>query len=176
MSLPESAIDMAESIEIQRLLPSHWDSVRQIYEQGIATGKATFEQSAPSWQEWDAAHLPSCRLVACSSDGNVLGWASLSGISKHQVYAGVAEASIYVAACARRMGVGGRLLSALVSESEASGIWTLQASIFPENIASLELVRRAGFRVVGVRQRIACHNGKWRDTLLLERRSPMVGC
>ncbi len=151
-----------------------WPSVRSIYEEGIATGNATFEAAAPDWPEWDARHLPHSRLVA-RADGAVLGWAALSPVSSRCVYGGVAEVSIYVAARARGQGVGRALLAALIAESEHQGIWTLQAGIFPENLPSIALHRRAGFRVVGVRERIGCLRGTWRDTVLLERRSASCG-
>jgi L-amino acid N-acyltransferase YncA len=146
-----------------------WDSVRAIYIQGIATGNATFEQAAPEWETWDAAHLPFCRLGA-RADGEVLGWAALSPYSRRPVYAGVAEVSVYVAEAARGRGIGRALLSALVTESGQRGIWTLQAGIFPENVASIRLHERLGFRVVGTRERIGCMDGRWRDVVLMERR------
>jgi L-amino acid N-acyltransferase YncA len=147
---------------------------RDIYVQGIATGNATFQKTAPEWETWDAAHLPSCRFVA--RDGNTtVGWAALSPYSRREVYAGVAEVSVYVAEAARGHGVGVALLSALVAESEAQGIWTLQAGIFPENEASVQLHRRFGFRVVGIRERIGCMDGSWRDVMLMERRSAIAG-
>lgn len=155
---------------IAPMLAKHWDSVRAIYLEGIATGNATFQQTAPAWDEWDAGHLASGRLVALESE-KVLGWAALSPVSKRQVYAGVAEVSIYVGGDSRGKGIGRSLLSALVDESERAGIWTLQAGIFPENTASTELHRRCGFRVVGTRERLGCMNGVWRDVVLLERRA-----
>jgi L-amino acid N-acyltransferase YncA len=151
-----------------------WPAVRAIYEQGIATGNATFEKSAPEWDRWDAAHLPHCRLLAHSA-GEVLAWAALSPVSSRCVYAGVAEVSIYVAACARGQGVGLALLSALVEASERENIWTLQAGIFPENAASIELFRKAGFRVLGRRERLGQMEGRWRDVILMERRSRIAG-
>jgi phosphinothricin acetyltransferase len=147
-----------------------WKSVRAIYLEGIATGDATFEKTAPEWAAWDGAHLPSCRLVACSQNG-VVGWAALSPYSRRQVYAGVAEVSVYVGAAARGQGAGAALLGELLAQSERAGIWTLQAGIFPENIASIRLHQRFGFRVVGTRERIGRMNGRWRDVLLMERRS-----
>jgi phosphinothricin acetyltransferase len=148
--------------------------VRAIYLEGIATGNATFQQTAPEWQEWDASHLTICRLIAEDESG-VLGWAALSLYSKRPVYSGVAEVSIYVAERARGKGTGRVLMDALVRTSEAAGIWTLQAGIFPENTASLALHQRAGFRIAGTREKIGCMNGVWRDVLLLERRSRIVG-
>ncbi len=156
------------------MLPEDWDDVRVIYLEGIATGNSTFEQSAPDWQTWDQGHLPSCRLVARAGN-EVLGWTALSPASRRQVYAGVAEFSIYVAERARGRGIGAALLRALIEVSEREGIWTLQSGIFPENTASLELCRRFGFRVVGTRERIGNMNGRWRDVVLLERRSNIVG-
>jgi L-amino acid N-acyltransferase YncA len=154
--------------------PEDWDAVRAIYIEGIATGDSTFEQSAPDRQTWDQGHLPSCRLVA-HLGSELLGWTALSPVSRRQVYAGVAEFSIYVAERARGRGIGAALLKALIEVSEREGIWTLQSGIFPENTASLELCRRFGFRVVGTRERVGCMNGRWRDVVLLERRSNIVG-
>lgn len=153
--------------------PGDWPDVRAVYLEGIATGNATFQQSAPAWEEWDAGHLSHCRLVV--SDGAELwGWAALTRVSARPVYAGVAEVSVYVAARARGRGAGKLLLNGLVRESEQNGIWTLQAGIFPENTASLALHRSAGFRAVGVRERLGFLNGEWRDVVLMERRTPIV--
>jgi L-amino acid N-acyltransferase YncA len=152
----------------------HWSAVRAIYLQGIATGNATFERTAPEWEEWDRGRLSSCRLVALYR-GEVVGWAALSPASKRAVYAGVAEVSVYVAEEARGLGVGRALLSALVSESEGNNIWTLQAGIFPENVESLELHKKLGFRIVGTRERLGLMNERWRDVVLVERRSAVVG-
>jgi phosphinothricin acetyltransferase len=152
-----------------------WRAVRAIYESGIATGHATFQTEAPSWENWDRTHLSSCRLVARDDSRNVIGWAALSPVSARPVYAGVAEVSVYVAEDARGMGIGRRLLEALIAASEADGRWTLQAGIFPENAASLRIHESCGFRVVGRRERIGAHHGIWRDVLLLERRSRVVG-
>jgi len=156
------------------MLPHDWDAVRAIYLEGIATGNSTFEQSAPDWQTWDQGHLPSCRLVA-RAESEVLGWTALSPVSRRQVYAGVAEFSIYVAERARGRGIGAALLHALIEVSEREGIWTLQSGIFPENTASLELCRRFGFRVLGTRERVGRMAGRWRDVVLLERRSAVAG-
>jgi len=163
-----------QSFEIEPLTQEHWEAVCEIYLQGIATGNATFETSVPGWKEWDERHLPTCRLVARSAD-KVLGWAALSPVSSRCVYGGVAEVSIYVAQEARGQGVGRRLLAALVEVSEQNGIWTLQAGIFQENAASIQLHQQAGFRIVGVRERLGCLDGKWRDIVLMERRSAVVG-
>ena len=152
------------------MLAEDWPAVRAIYLEGIATGNATFAQSAPDWAEWDAGHLESCRLVATVEEV-VAGWAALSAVSSRCVYAGVAEVSIYVAESARGKGVGLELLQALAGASEHAGLWTLQAGIFPENTASIRLHKRCGFRVVGTRERIGCMDGRWRDVMLLERRA-----
>ncbi len=160
---------------IEPLRPAHWPAVRAIYEAGMATGQATFTTEAPSWPEWDAGHLANCRLVALAPEGAVLGWAALSPVSGRRVYAGVAEVSIYIAAEARGQGVGRQLLAALVAGSEHHELWMLQASIFPENAASLALHAGQGFRTVGRRERIGQLRGQWHDTLLLERRSAVVG-
>ena len=161
-------------VTIEPMTAADWESVKTIYLEGIATGNATFEQTAPDWASWDAAHRPGCSLVARSGE-EVWGWAALSRMSARAVYAGVAEVSVYVAERARGRGVGRELLARLVSESEAAGIWTLQAGIFPENTASIRLHTAAGFREVGRRERIGCMNGRWRDTLLMERRSTVTG-
>lgn len=165
------------TFEIEELRREHWERVRAIYLEGLATGHATFETEVPEWDVWDAAHLPFARLVARSDGegGEVLGWAALSPVSRRRVYEGVAEVSVYVAERARGLGVGGALLRALVTESERNGVWTLQAGIFPENVASITLHARCGFREVGRRERIGKLGGRWRDTLLLERRSERVG-
>lgn len=149
---------------------SDWEEVRSIYIEGIASGDSTFETEPPSWEKWDQSHLAFARLVVRQGD-KILGWAALSPVSKRSVYRGVAEVTVYVTKNARGQGIGRVLLEALISESERNGIWTLQASIFPENTASVELHLRCGFREVGRRERIAMLNGVWRDTLLFERRS-----
>lgn len=152
-----------------------WEQVRAIYLEGIATGVATFETSAPSWEKWDAGHLRKPRLVARDETGAVLGWAALSSVSDRCVYGGVAEVSVYVGERGRGRGVGRALLDALVEASEQNGSWTLQAGVFPENAASIKLHLRCGFREGGRRERIGKLNGVWRDTLLFERRSRKVG-
>ena len=151
-----------------------WAAVRQIYLHGIAGGHATFETAAPSWSEWDARHLNFARLVAVT-DGEVKGWAALSPVSSRAVYRGVAENSVYVAPDAQGRRVGRQLLQNLIIESEANGIWTLQNSIFPENVASLNLHLSCGFREVGYRERVAQLNGVWRNTVVMERRSSVTG-
>jgi phosphinothricin acetyltransferase len=159
---------------IERMRDSDWRTVRETYREGIATGDATFETDVPEWPDWDAAHLRHSRLVA-SGGGIVGGWAALSSISRRPVYGGVAEVSIYMAEGHRGRGLGRRLLAALVAESETHGIWTLQAGIFPENRVSLRLHERLGFRRVGRRERTDERDGRWRDTVLMERRSEVVG-
>jgi len=159
---------------IEPVSPADWPQVRAIYEEGILSGNATFETSAPSWEQWDKAHLPFGRLVA-RSQGAVVGWAALSPVSPRKAYAGVAEASIYVANAAQGKGVGTALQEELNRQSETHGIWTLQGVVFAENIASIALLKKAGFREVGRRERIGQLNGRWHDTVLLERRSSVVG-
>jgi phosphinothricin acetyltransferase len=159
-------------ISVRTLISTDWGGVRRIYLEGIATRQATFETEAPAWEEWDAKHLQFARLVA-EQNGSLLGWAALSAVSSRRVYAGVAEVSVYVAENSRNRGIGPILLQRLIEESEAHGIWTLQASIFPENVASVRVHESCGFRVVGTRERIAKLDGKWRDTLILERRSSL---
>jgi phosphinothricin acetyltransferase len=160
---------------IEAMQERDWPQVREIYTQGIQTGNATFEQEAPGWDKWAAGHLADCRIVARGEDGALLGWAALSPVSSRCVYAGVAEVSVYVGAAHRGRGVGAALLAALIADSEQAGIWTLQAGVFPENAASLALHQAAGFRIVGRRERIGQMAGRWRDVLLLERRSQIVG-
>jgi phosphinothricin acetyltransferase len=157
------------------MTPDDWPGVRAIYSEGIATGNATFETETPSWEAWDAAHMKDARLVARDHAGAVLGWAALTPVSGRCVYAGVGDLSVYVAAAARGRGVGRLLLQGLIEASERAGVWTLQAGIFPENTASLALHRACGFREVGRRVRIGKMNGVWRDVMLLERRSGVVG-
>jgi phosphinothricin acetyltransferase len=158
-------------LTIDALTPADWPAVRAIYAAGIATGNATFETDAPTWAAWDAGHCPAGRLCA-RAGGAVVGWAALSPVSRRAVYAGVAEVSVYVHPDWHGRGVGTALLTELIAAAEANGFWTLQAGIFPENRASLALHERCGFRVVGRRERIGRHHGVWRDTVLLERRSP----
>jgi phosphinothricin acetyltransferase len=158
-------------MEVVPLAPAHWEAVNTIFREGIATGDATFEEASPDWAAWDASHLAICRFVALAHD-EVVGWAALAPVSERCVYGGVAEVSVYVAAGARRLGVGSALLAELVAASEREGLWTLQAGVFPENEASIRLHKRQGFRVVGTRERLGQLNGIWRDVVLLERRSP----
>ena len=163
---------MTHTIEI--LTADDWPEVRAIYLEGIATGDATFEADAPDWEIWNRNHLAFGRIVVRDA-GQVAGWAALNPASRRRVYASVAEVSIYVGAAARGRGVGRALLTALIDEAESNGIWTLQAGIFPENIASIVLHKDCGFREVGRRERVGRLNGAWRDVVLLERRSQTVG-
>jgi phosphinothricin acetyltransferase len=151
-----------------------WPAVERIYAAGIATGDATFELEPPSWDAFDAARLADQRFVA-ERDGAVLGWTAASAVSERCVYAGVVEHSVYVDPAFGGQGVGTALLCALIASTEAAGIWTIQTGIFPENTASLALHERCGFRVLGRRDRLGRHVGRWRDVLFLERRSASVG-
>lgn len=151
----------------------HWPAVAEIYKEGIATGNATFEQTCPSWEEWDSDHKKECRFVMFEED-ELLGWAALSNVSGRCIYAGVCEVSVYVAARSRGRGIGKNLLNALIAESEKQGIWTLQSGIFPENKASIQLHKNLGFREVGFREKIGKMNGIWRDVVLLEKRSDLT--
>jgi phosphinothricin acetyltransferase len=160
-------------VTIRDLRPDDWPAVRAIYEDGIRGGDATFETEAPSWERWDAAH-PKPRVVA-ERDGVVVGWAALSPVSDRCCYEGVGDVSVYVSGSARGSGIGRALLEALVERSEQAGYWTLNAGVFPENEASIRLHKACGFREVGVRVRLGELHGVWRDVLLLERRSTLVG-
>ena len=167
------------AVTVRRLLSTDWQHVRAIYAEGIATGNATFEAEPPSWEDFDRSKLLDHRFVALDDDQVVIGWIAVSPTSSRAVYRGVVEHSVYVAAHARRAGVGRRLLQELVRSTESAGIWTIQSSIFPENEATLALHSSIGFRLVGTRQRIARmtygpYLGRFRDTLLVERRSPVV--
>src|ERR1044072_2461166 len=157
------------SVIIDQIRATDWEQVRAIYLEGIRSGHSTFETEAPSWEKWDEGHLSIARFVMRDGE-TVLGWAALSPVSKRYVYRGVAEVTVYVSENAQGQGIGRTLLEALIEESEKNGMWTLQASIFPENTASVQLHLRCGFREVGRRERIAMLNGAWRDTLLFERR------
>jgi L-amino acid N-acyltransferase YncA len=152
---------------------AHAADVLAIYQAGIDTGNATFETQVPSWERFSAARLPEHRLVAISA-GAVAGWAAVSAVSSRCVYAGVVEHSVYVHPDALGRGVGRTLLDALIASTEAAGIWTIQSGIFPENTASLALHQAAGFRVVGVQERVGQQHGRWRDVVLVERRSPVI--
>ncbi|WP_190213365.1 GNAT family N-acetyltransferase [Kitasatospora indigofera] len=154
---------------------AHAPQVLAIYRAGIDEGNATFETEAPAWEAFDAGKLPAHRHVALEPGGRVLGWVAASRVSDRCAYAGVVEHSVYVHPDARGRGVARALLDALIHSTQAAGIWTVQSGIFPENTASLALHRRAGFRVIGTRERIGRHHGVWRDVVLVERRSPVVG-
>lgn len=159
---------------IREMTPADWPQVALIYAEGIATGHATFETEVPDWDSWDRDHHQQCRLIV-ESEGEVVAWAALSPVSQRHVYRGVAEHSIYVATEARGEGLGNLLLRALIEVSEDAGFWTLHTSIFPANEVSIDLHRRHGFRVIGTRERVGQHHGTWRDTVLMERRSSVVG-
>ncbi len=161
-------------ITFSSLLPEHWQAVKTIYEEGIKTGNATFQQGAPGWEEWNNSHLAHSRIVAIVDD-EIVGWAALTHVSGRCVYAGVAEVSVYVAEKFWRQKIGNALLHELVKKSEANNIWTLQAGIFRENKASIKIHEANGFRVVGFREKIGQMNGIWRDTILMERRSSVIG-
>ena len=153
---------------------SDWQAVSKIYEEGIATGFATFETSIPTYESWNVAHMTSCRLVATENE-KILGWAALSHVSSRCVYGGIGEVSVYVGKDSRGKGAGRFLLKALIEASETEGLWTIQSGIFPENEVSIELHKKAGFRYIGKRERVGKLNGEWKDNLLFERRSKTVG-
>ncbi|MGW8764363.1 N-acetyltransferase family protein [Streptomyces sp. NPDC055815] len=166
---------MTAPVVVAPLTAEHADAVVAIYQAGVDEGNATFETEAPTWERFDAARLPEHRFVALDGAGRVLGWVAATRVSDRCAYAGVVEHSVYVHPDARGRGVASALLEALVESTEAAGIWTIQSGIFPENAASLAVHARAGFRVIGTRERIGRHHGVWRDTVLVERRSPRVG-
>ena len=166
------------TVELRAMRRGDSEAVLAVYSEGIATGHATFQDHMPGWEQWDSSHLAACRIVA-EHAGRVIGWAALSPVSGRCVYGGVAEVSIYLIAPARGRGIGKRLLAALVETSDAAGFWTLQAGVFPENRPSVKLLRQGGFRIVGTREKLGrmSHGplaGRWRDVLLLERRSPHI--
>jgi len=170
---------MTSTLTIRAMEAADWSDVRRIYQEGIDTGHATFEAEAPGWEQFNASWLNRHRLVTTAVDGRILGWAAVSPVSSRAVYAGVVEHSVYIATEARGLGLGTALLRALAASTERDGIWTIQASVFPENEASLRLHLANGYAVVGRRQRIARMSygpfaGQWRDTILIERRSPAV--
>ncbi|MGW0469493.1 N-acetyltransferase family protein [Streptomyces sp. NPDC003027] len=166
---------MGAEFVVTRMTAEHAERVLEIYQEGIDEGNATFETTAPTWAEFDAAKSPEHRFTAVDGDGRVLGWVAACPVSDRCAYAGVVEHSVYVDSGARGRGVASALLKALVDSTEAAGIWTVQSGIFPENTASLAVHERAGFRVIGTRERIGRHHGRWRDTVLVERRSPVIG-
>lgn len=161
-------------MRIEAMTAAHTDAVLSIYQAGIDEGNATFETTAPTWEEYDQAKLREHRLVATDADGTVLGWATVVAVSDRCVYAGVVEHSVYVHPGTRGLGVGRALLDALIVSTEQVGIWTIQSGIFPENHASVALHTGAGFRLVGTRERIGELHGAWRDVVLIERRSPTL--
>ncbi|WP_421177961.1 GNAT family N-acetyltransferase [Metabacillus dongyingensis] len=164
---------LALNYQIKEMIDSDWDQVKTIYLEGIATGHATFETDAPSWKSWNESHSKTCRLVA--KDGNkTLGWAALSPVSGRRVYAGVADVSIYISQSYKGQGIGTALLRSMIELSEKEGFWTLQSGIFPENTSSIILHNKAGFREVGIRERLGKMNGVWRDVVLLERRNGIL--
>ena len=163
------------TLTIRHMVPGDWQQVATIYKEGIATGIATFESKVPSYDQWDAAHIKSCRLIA-ELDNTIVGWASLSPVSSRCVYGGVAEVSVYVGKKAWGNGVGKTLMHQLIRESEKNGYWTLQSGIFPENKASIQLHEKVGFRFLGKREKVGkTVTGIWKDNLLFERRSQVVG-
>lgn len=162
-------------MRILTLTEDHYPAVKEIYLQGIASGNATFETEAPTWEAWDKSHLKACRLVAVDEQHNVLGWAALTPVSGRCVYAGVAEVSVYVHHNFQGKGIGKKLLQALILESEKQNLWTLKAGIFPENLASIKLHEQCGFRQIGYQEKIGKMKNSWRDTVLMERRSKVVG-
>jgi L-amino acid N-acyltransferase YncA len=194
--LPEAATRSTVGITVERMEPRHAAGVLAVYAEGIATGTSTFETTVPTWEEWDRARLPDHRYVAVPADlptptetqtqteaqtqthtepQTVLGWVAVSRVSARAAYAGVVEHSVYVAGAARGRGVGAALMRRLVASCDAGGIWTIQSGVLAENTASLALHERFGFRRVGVRERIGRRDGRWRDVVLLERRSAVVG-
>ena len=166
----------ARDLAIEPMTPEDWPEVRRIYAEGIATGNATLEREAPDWGHFDRSHPTACRFVARDGAGKLLGWTALGGYSARKVYSGVAWESIYVAAEARGLGIGRGLLETLIPASEGEGFWTLLAGVMAENAASLALHDRVGFRRIGVQRRVGQDaSGKWRDVVLLERRSERIG-
>jgi L-amino acid N-acyltransferase YncA len=174
-SAAQAAVTRPAGVVIRPMGPGDAGQVLAVYQAGLDTGQASFETAAPGWEAFDAAKLPGHRFTAADADGRVLGWVAASPVSARRVYAGVIEHSVYVSPGHHRRGIGAALLRALIGSTEEAGIWTIQSSIFPENTASLRLHQQAGFRVVGTRERIARHHGQWRDTVLIERRSPTAG-
>lgn len=162
-------------IEIEPMRAGDWPAVREIHAQGIATGDATFDTEPPDWEGWNAGHLDTPRLVARDEAGEIVAWAALSPVQRKSAYRGVAEGSLYVREDARRTGVGRRLTEAMIDASERAGIWTVELWIFPENEASIALCESLGFRIVGVRERIGRREGRWRDVVVMERRSGKAG-
>jgi len=161
-------------MEIKEMKSTNWAAVKNIYELGIATGIATFETTAPDWKYWNKNHLPFGRMVAISAN-EIVGWAALTAVSNRCIYQGVAEVSVYVHPNHQGKGGGKLLMKSLIFESERQGIWTLHSTIFSENKGSIELHKKVGFRMIGYREKIGCQNGVWKDNVLMERRSKVVG-
>lgn len=164
---------MKTDLQFRAFLPTDWEVVARIFQEGIWTKNATFRRVVPSWKDWDEGHLSHSRIVAVLDD-KVVAWAALSPVSSRPAYVGVAEVSIYVSTGMLGSGIGAKLLQQLIKESEEAGIWTLQSVVFPENEASMRLHQKYGFRVVGYREKISRIDGVWRDTVMLERRSGVV--
>lgn len=165
---------MNNNIIIRELTKKDYPAIKLIFEEGLKTGNATFEETAPDWDMWNSSKLPYCRLAAIM-DGKVVGWAALNETSSRKVYKGINEESIYIATEHFGKGIGKILMNALIEQSEEHGVWTLYASIFPENTASIKLHLSCGFREIGYMEKAGCMNGIWRDTVLFERRSKIIG-
>ncbi len=161
-------------MDIRTITQDNYSEVTGIYRQGIATGIATFQEDIPDWESWDKSHLPHCRIAAFEGE-EMTGWAALTPVSGRCVYAGVAEVSVYVAEKFRGRGVGELLLNSLIAQSEAAGLWTLQSGIFSTNTGSIRLHEKCGFRQVGYREKIGRKNGVWKDNIIMERRSKIIG-
>jgi phosphinothricin acetyltransferase len=162
-------------MKVREMIREDWGFVSEIYAAGIATGFATFEKQIPTYEAWDRAHLKACRMVVEDDESLLLGWAALSPVSSRCVYGGVAEVSIYIGPEHRGRGIGKLLMEALIASSEEMGLWTLQSGIFPENLGSIRLHEKTGFRYIGKRERVGKLDGFWKDNLLFERRSETVG-
>lgn len=165
---------MKGKVEIKAMLPEHWKDVSKIYKEGIDTGMATFEKEIPTWKTWNNGHLKECRIIA-QINQEIVGWAALSPVSSRCVYGGVGEVSVYVDKEFKRNNIGKKLLQKLINESEKNGLWTIQSGVFPENIASIKLHKKLGFRQIGYREKIGKLDGVWKDNILLERRSKLIG-
>lgn len=165
----------AATVSVRGLSMGDWPAVEAIYAAGIATGQATFETRTPAWHDFDSMKLPAHRFVAVDPTDVVLGWIAVSLVSARHAYRGVVEHSVYVAPGSADRGVGTALLTAVIGSTESAGIWTIQSGVFPQNLSSLALHRKLGFRVIGTRERVGEHHGHWRDVVLIERRSPVAG-
>ncbi|WP_249871468.1 GNAT family N-acetyltransferase [Oceanobacillus saliphilus] len=160
--------------KIDKMIDSDWEQVQAIYIQGIQTKNATFEEAAPSWESWNKGHIEVCRFVVREGE-KIHGWAALSPTSDRRAFAGIAELSIYLRLESAGKGIGILLIQKMIEASEAAGFWTLQSGIFPENVSSMKLHEKAGFRIIGIRERMGKLNGVWRDVAMMERRSKIVG-